>query len=950
MQVVIAVLLSALLLALPAGKPDAFVFHGGLQIINGSGSIPLTRQFNQPAGTTTPADAFWLMGQPFKDGEAPAGTILTATLGGTPVKVRGCDIQHHADGSMAEAWLWTDYSGQTISPGGSKTLQLTSVPGSWSTTTTRTTADWAALNIQLQITNLTTTGTSAPDMDGAGTWVASLQPGTAVSVNALCTNDMGRVDQIVVNFVNTVTHRMLRSRAFIFVAEKADGSLGPIAVLGPDIEDMQTFVTGPASFTYDVAYIVNGVTIRSYVGVNSLWGTSQWIGKPDAQWEWVTGTDPNLMVTQDYTLVRATHKIPPLLTGMPTGNSYLGWYPANTAITGVNTTTGVFSTAAINGIVNPTYRPISTIEFFGTSPPGGTAFGTPYWACYPNSTTFKIYNGFTNALACGATGQIIPTTAGTSVSAQVDLAPDTWGQMSPDTSAPGERPEIGVDSEYAIGAYLIGNNAKWQRVGRVQAYVMMQAPSGWLDTNGTVLSQESPAKTSTTLPNWVGGTGLVSHINTFISPGAGAGEVSSDINGGVYAAGGIGTIWSLGDANAHYPDSTFIIWLLEHSPFLEMFEIMDIQRAELNELPPSGRNAVVSGVQYNGIVLGYATPGEARAGYWSFRTLAHAYFAAPEGSAEKATLANVVNDNIDSFNAYRLVKNPSYRVIMPLIQDDHLSADTLLLDPPYVSMFMSNFGAMSVADAMALIGDHFPSNLPTLAANQMALLVALQTQMCNYYSTSYNLVPGLSNVGTGAPGNQVPISADTFITTPSEIGLGSNARATFTAGSPNITYSDGISNDIVQMAPGFKVKFLNYDSDSVLLVTLASMPSGITAGVDYFIVSVTGKTSNSAVIQISTTLGGPPIAAPSSTTVTIGASLIVDPSAACPATGTLLQTTSNPDDYLQQQRAGLGYAAAEGLTTAFGTAEAAYTAASARSTVVLSSFSALVKWGIGDTW
>lgn len=116
-------------------------------------AVLLTRTITN-AGSGTPAVAFWNVGHPCVKGQVTTGSILTATFGGAAVRVQGFSTKLESDGSFAWTDLHVDLSGQMPAPGQSKVLSLSVATGSWSTTTNRTDADWAALVDTVEITNL----------------------------------------------------------------------------------------------------------------------------------------------------------------------------------------------------------------------------------------------------------------------------------------------------------------------------------------------------------------------------------------------------------------------------------------------------------------------------------------------------------------------------------------------------------------------------------------------------------------------------------------------------------------------------------------------------------------------------------------------------------------------------------------------------------------------------
>lgn len=155
-------------------------------------TLALTRNFNQPTGTSTPASAFWMIGQPFhKTTDLPSGNSLTATLGGNPVRMGACQRKQEIDGSVGWSQIMVDYSGQTITPGSNKSLVFTSAAGSWTDTNPNSDASlqaqWTGLNDTVTIASVSTTSTGGSDMN-AGPYTATFNSSAQITV--MCTNPL----------------------------------------------------------------------------------------------------------------------------------------------------------------------------------------------------------------------------------------------------------------------------------------------------------------------------------------------------------------------------------------------------------------------------------------------------------------------------------------------------------------------------------------------------------------------------------------------------------------------------------------------------------------------------------------------------------------------------------------------------------------------------------------
>ena len=189
------------------------------------------------------------------------------------MEVRSCNEAGgpllHADGSWRWARLLIDYSGQTIAPGSSSVLAFSSAPGSWTTVSTRSNADWEALHDTVTLANLVTSAPSALGYDQpSGIWKATFDGGSTNTIVPICANDLGIQVEVKAAFTNgSTTQVALQAVMDYWVTENSDGSLGPIASKGPFVEDMLAFKPNFANYTYDLTYLRNGSSVRQMPGV-----------------------------------------------------------------------------------------------------------------------------------------------------------------------------------------------------------------------------------------------------------------------------------------------------------------------------------------------------------------------------------------------------------------------------------------------------------------------------------------------------------------------------------------------------------------------------------------------------------------------------------------------------------------------------------------------------------
>ncbi len=194
-------------------------------------------------------------------------------------------------------------------------------------------------------------------------------------------------------------------------------------------------------------------------GVQQAGMTSMVMPRVDGQWDW-TANDPQAVVTQDYTLVRATRTIPPFASGIgfTGGASSLNVY-SNAPITAVSA--GTFATGypvsnATSAIVFG--MAATSIDFTGSlSGLSGMSLNTVYWTCFEGAGNFVIYDTFAHAQAAlvftpssgsyacsGTAGRVVPTGfySGSGLTAELAVAPTQGGIYSPEMSSPGSREKI----------------------------------------------------------------------------------------------------------------------------------------------------------------------------------------------------------------------------------------------------------------------------------------------------------------------------------------------------------------------------------------------------------------------------------------------------------------------------------------------------------------------------
>lgn len=934
----------------------------------GGGSLSLVRTFNQPAGTTTPANAFWMIGQPVLAGSVPSGQIVSATLGGSAVRVADCDAggpMLHADGSTRWMRLLVDYSGQTITPGGSANLVLTPTAGSWPSTSSRSPADFKALDDTVTLANLTMPGgaTGAGYTTPSGTWTADFSnvtgtgTGTIYQTTTVCTSPLGNLYEVKANFVNgSTTHVMLEAAMYYWVTQTSAGALGPVLSWGPFVENMQMYKTTPGEFLADITWLRGGTQQRKQLTVPIIPMTSAVMMRGDGQADW-TASDPQVWVGQDYTKVRATQTILPLLSGISyTGNACC---TASESITGVS---GAIFTANLSGIFEGGFHPAVALEFNGSlGGLGGISLNTTYWACALNGTTFELFDSFTDAQSawsgtgaygCGTTGLITPTgTYSSGATIQQDVAPETSGGIfTIDMPGTGGAPSIGVFTEPGV-AYLVGNTQAYERTARVTAYQMWSIPL-WVinDATGCIPSLMNSAGTPTTGTNCAGGTGLGAAHN---GDAWTAGEGTILFTKAFYGTGGpnvptgiTNTVWSPDDGHFTGPDP-YYVWLLEGSPYLQDFLVQNGNRATATYWstgqPYNPYQVAGTGPTFYDVVLASDAANE-RGSHWSLRDISIGAYAAPQGSPEEAYFQNVLTSNAAYFAAYQTYEGTNYSNLG--ISANYDRGGIAVYDY-YQSGFMHDYGSMMIGLDAALDGEFVPG-LVAMANNLPKWLVALygSSAICPYFSSTYTF-----NHATLDPGASPP---QQYVSSQSLIGFSFNGLAntpfSFSSGSNVVTAAASWldqTGTTMPIAVNDLVRFANSTQDDG---TANPAPSPFVDGTTYCVVSTTGTlTFNVAPMGPDPThcsAGAGSIITASATATGVGG-MMTPWGQTCPPAPYAITTGSSTDSYIGYSAAGLGIAAARGVAGA----TTAWTNAEARlSPSAPGTCSGDAQYCIGDTW
>lgn len=795
-----------------------------------------TRTINNGGSGAMPANAFWAFMQPCKKGDVPSGNFLTGSLGGTTVPLHGTIESKWSDNSAKFIRLRVDMSGVAIASGTSKDLVLTSTSGSWSTTTTRANSDWTALVDTVELTSLTTTGTSASDMDKAGTWIAAFDGGTTNTIEVIGQGPLGLEVVVTASFVNTgTTHRFLQAMMTYWVTEKADTTLGPIASKGPFLINSLAPKTNPSEFDYTANWKRNGVSQRSSKVLHYAY-TWQPLCRNDCQWDW-TASDPQVFVTQAVGQTRKTQLIVPFADGIVYANTW------EMQITALNTSTGVFTTA-------------STLNFFGPSGPLGptqpwpapcsfrvTAGGSlwtggvvnqTYWAKDSgDGVTFTLYDTLANANTGGSTGK--QATAGGSITGTAytrwDIAPNTGGPLDlSEGSSGGQSNDISATTEYGA-AYHVGNSLSTQRMGRVTAYALGNTQQFVKNaTTGKILSVMTTANTPAGMSDGTDYSGNTQWIGT------GSGNFSSNLNptGALYPS--ASGIFNLND-KAHFPSPVYAIWMMEGCPILRKILQYSANSSLGSVAYFPQRNLNLSGATHSNFLLDLF----GRRQWWALRDVIYGLLASPDGSDEHTYFDTMLTENFNGvYPAYNTFENNGGTNFTDMGVFGYRESDWpptgQLVTLMWMQGFMVSYSMIALYLAVGAIdsptSSTYSTNLALCASRHNSLFTKLFTStFCSYFSTSYTFQIGKDNVNIPAPG--------TFITGgPVNMGLGPGDTMLFayTAADGTIT----VSNAIPWWKPVAGDTFTPSDTGSldVTGTVRTNPPAELTKETDYTIASV----------------------------------------------------------------------------------------------------------------
>ena len=899
---------------------------GGIVPSSGSSSPSLTfntRTVNNVDTSSLPATAFWTVGWPFRKGDVPSGNIVTAKLGGTSIPCQAMAIATWGDGSLKWAQLVFDMSGVSIGAASSKDIVLTATSGSWSVTSSRSNSDWTALVDTVEITNLTTTGTPAADMDGAGTWVATFDNATNNTLETYGATSVGLWVSVYAAFKNGSTvHRFLRARMEYLICEKANTTLGPIASRGPFIDNTRvinnsgTGPSNPSEFGYDVNWKRNGVSQRSMAGntqASMSWGN---FCRNDGQWDW-TANEPVVVVTQDYTVARKTLLVPSYASGIVYNSAV---EIAATIASGVVTAAPVNSTQIFGLQVQPVAVSFR-LNAGATLGATGLSANTTYWAAPLSSSTFNLYDTLAHAVAAGATGKLATSGSFTgTVFVRLDVCSTSTGAFDTTQGAGGGASlDISMTGEWAA-AYVVGNTQSLQRQGRVQAYNFSSMPFCILNADTNLV------------PSLLDVTGTPAAMGTHKENSYwGGSNYSSDIGGGAAPTGGLNR-WNENNGIEHVACPIWLIWTLEGGTILRDLMYFAANKA-LGETVygPTRNTSVNGGSTIYGVVISNMAGGDIRIAAWMWRDVIVGRAACPDGSTMATYLDTVIANNCTYFPQYSNYKGTNFKNLGIWLYDenDYPPSTSRTLQSPSISTFMENYWALVACWAAIQYGDNatYGATLTLMADRVGGLFRDFYNVNCGYYATPYHFGASTSALASASPGS--------FVSSVTDLGL-SWGGATFNS----VNYATGGTITVPPQGSGMwwpitgdKFRPTNYGN--VADESLLNPPTPLTIGTDYTILT---SNSGAQTFTLDNGSGGTQTFG-SNVTGSGGWFIPVASAAACPGSGTLAGSAGDPNSFLSEEVATLAMNEVRGLSGA----STAYAAAAGRYT---GDYNTVAMWGL----
>lgn len=712
-------------------------------------------------------------------------------------------------------------------------------------------------------------------------------------------------------------HRNIFAAMYYICYETSVGGSGPCASEGPFVENgwvrlsLGTYneMQSTTQYNYSLAFSRGGSVVRSYANLQDASYHGNIVSRADGQWDW-SADDPSIWVGQNYTNVVATGKVPPFAPGISGYNNGLGLYATVESLSGatitLDTVGHLYSASNLTDQKNQSW--VAAVQETGLA---GLSTSTVYWACPVTTTTVKLYDNQGDALACSSTGLETPSGA-TSAQLYDVAAPGLVWQAYMHQESTGPRPDISMTSEWGAG-YLVGNTQAWQTSGRLAA-LMMASYSPWRVLEAStqkipslLLSGNTPSGmgSSYSTTSWVPNGNPSAGINA----GEGFPTQANGFNG-----------W--GVVSDHAPSPAYVTWLMEGLPYLRdvMLSHADamidfvVEDEKYTISFPSGEG----NRSYTGVVICNWPGPDIRGGAWTARDIGYAMMMALQNSPEWWYLNNVLTLNMAECADQEAFMGAQYQANGMVYQDwnfatssDHNLADATMQSQE-IQMFMQGYFVEAIPFDAVLLGDYIPG-LVTQAdfsgnwATATYTTYSAEGGQCYFYATAYAASPGKSAQGASEPSSWAAL-------TDFGVGGAAGAQVNMSSGSSAITYT---TQPYWTIAVGDLVRPVNYESDgaSGFAAPANPVPTGFTAGQDYYVLSVTGSPPT---ITLGTSLSGPAISPSGTVTNPINVFNVPAGQANCPPAGTSGTISGGlaPDSYFTYDTSGLAIMSELGVTNA----------------------------------
>lgn len=838
----------------------------------GGGGGPTTIQtftINNADTNPLPATALWSFYRTFARAAVPSGKTVQALVGGASYPLGVIPINTYPNGDLKQAQLTLNISGLSLAGGSSATLQLQSVTGARTSSSSRTTADWTALADTLEVTVNATSGASGVGMNKAGTYIGAFDAGATnnVIVWGDCTN--GKIWKVRCKLVNTGDpHTFMTGWAEYFSFENA-GVAGPV-MCRFQIRNAYGYLLDPggtngfAQFTYDLTWKRGGVAQQTITGIQQEPGTGSWIAhsRGDGQGIW-TANEPIIYLTESIAQFTGTRQVPPYITS--TTYNIGGGSGVGQVVTTISTTTGSV-TCSQNKFVTAFGTNAQPVPFRMTAAamPTGLSAATTYWAQSTGTNSFDIYDTrdhgslanspawvgggtytigqvrkndtnpykfykcTTGGMAAGSggptgtgtgivdgtvvwdyvTAPIVPSTTGTSVLVYHSYAPMGFGTATIALGSGGNRADIALLPEWD-DARILGTDSVLER-------------QRWSRTNAMAYlttSRVCVLETTDRIPN------LSSVAHGALTP-------TKQTHNWRATANRVGIPpWTTTDTfvqacdMTHFPNLSYLTYILEGGPLNQDSVIFGG-----NQSP--GTSAVKSvsvpgGATWPSVIINSVNPRESA---WSFRNLLYAANCTNDGSDEQAYFKALVKMQGDFFAD--VMANASANFLLIGAFGLGILSSNSCSEANYQNFY---FGQTTCLGLFMFSDDSsVNTNLLGLANHQLGVgICGFYQNGLGYFTTSYR---DMKTQGTATA------DLSTYVGSWNDVGFaaGSSQLAAYNAGTGVVTTSGGAP--FIGLANGDK--FMPIINDMAIPGSGPAPPTPLVEGTWYYIRGISGTNPN----------------------------------------------------------------------------------------------------------